>query len=487
MNQESNKHIFVTAAIPYVNGAPHIGHAVEFTQVDAYARYYRKQLGDDFVMATTGSDENSLKNVRAAEEVGADVEAFVAEKAEVFKSLFTPFNLSFNDFIRTREERHMKGAQRLWKLISPDDIYQKEYEGLYCVGCEQFYTIEECPDGTCPTHKKPLEAVKETNYFFKLSNYGDKLLELIESGKMRVFPEGKRNEMVSFIKQGLEDFSISRSVERARNFGVPVPGDESQVMYVWVDALSNYINVLGFGEDSEMYRTFWEHAQKRTHIIGKDIARFHVVYWPAILLSAGLPVPTDVYVHGFFTMDGEKMSKSLGNTIDPFEFAQEYGTDAARYILLREMPHANDGDLSKQRMEERYAELANRLGNLVSRVAAMSVSYFEGKLDRIAPNWTEQNTELAHLIEDCNFKGYIDYVFEAVNQANEIVDKEQPFKLVKENPEDAKRVLSEVAEIIRWVGEVLSPIMPETSEKILAQYQESGLVTKGDALFPRRD
>ena len=484
---EKNKNIFVTAAIPYVNGDLHVGHALEFTQVDTYARYFREMLGADHVKATTGTDENSLKNVRAAEDAGVDVETFVAEKAARFKELFNPLHLQFDDFIRTREERHMRGAQRLWKMMNPEDIYEKEYEGLYCVGCEQFYTEEECPDRVCPVHKKPLEVVKEKNYFFKLSNYGDHLLKLIENGEMRVFPESKRNEMVSFIKQGLQDFSISRSVERAKNFGVPVPGDDSQVMYVWVDALSNYINVLDFADEGEDYVKFWENAGTRMHIIGKDIARFHVIYWPAILLSAGLPVPTDVYVHGFFTMNGEKMSKSLGNTIDPFEFVEEYGADAARYILLSEMPHANDGDLSKERMEERYAELANRLGNLVSRVAAMGQSYFDGKLDRINPNWTEQNEQLDHLIKQCNFKGYLEYVFEAVSQANEIVDKEEPFKLVKTDPDDAKRVLSEVAEIIRWVGEKLVPVMPTAAEAILDRYKEDGTVVKGDALFPRRD
>ena len=482
-----SKTLFITAAIPYVNGDPHIGHALEFIQVDAVARYHRQKFGPDTVRATTGTDENSLKNVRAAEQAGEDIATFVEKNSKKFSDLYSVLNLSFDDFIRTREDRHMLGAQKLWSAFKKEDVYTKTYKGLYCVGCEQFYTEEECPDGVCPIHKTTLETVEEENYFFKLSNYGKQLEDLIASDTLRVVPESRKNEMLSFIRGGLEDFSISRSQERAKNWGVPVPGDESQVMYVWVDALSNYINVLGYAEDSDLYKKFWANGDKRVHIIGKDISRFHLIYWPAMLLSAGLPVPTEVYVHGFFTIGGEKMSKSLGNVISPKELVDDFGVDAVRYFMLREMPHASDGDLSRARMEERYAELANQLGNLVSRVAAMSVKYFDGKLQETNfKKQEETQTALDLAMQDYDFKKYLDIVFEVVGEANEITDKKAPFKLVKEDSEVAKAVLSELAAMIRFVGHALLPIMPQTAEEILKRY-EGDMITIGEGLFPRRD
>lgn len=480
------KRYYITASIPYVNGQPHVGHALEYIQVDAAARYYQNILGPDDVIAVSGTDENSLKNVRAAEDAGIEVSRFVEEHSKEFHDLYDILGLSFNDFIRTREDRHIKGAQKLWNSFKPEDIYIKDYRGLYCVGCEAFYTEKDCPDGFCPVHKKELEVVEEKNYFFKLSNYQKQLEDLIESDAIKIVPETRKNETLSFIKQGLEDFSISRSQERAKNWGVTVPNDDSQVMYVWVDALSNYINILGYAEDGDLYNKFWKEGDKRVHILGKDIARFHTIYWPAMLLSAGLELPTDIYVHGFFTVEGQKMSKSLGNVIHPKELVNEYGVDAVRYFMLREMPYASDGDISKTRIEERFAELANQLGNLVSRVATMSQKYFDGKLDRVEMKWTDEQNALNFAMENFDFKTYTDIIFDVVARANEMTDKEAPFKLVKTDSDRAKQVLSELAEMIRFIGKSLLPIMPSTAQEILHRY-EGDEIKIGESLFPRRD
>jgi len=481
------KKLFVTTAIPYVNAKPHIGFALEVIQTDVVARYSREKLGTDSVRALTGSDENSLKNVQAAEVAGEDTAEFVERHAEEFKNLQSLLNLSFDDFIRTREDRHIKGAQKLWSACNPDDIYKKEYKGLYCVGCEAFYTEKEISDGMCPEHKKELEVIEEENYFFKLSNYQKRIEELIESDNLKVFPKSRKNEILSFIKGGLEDFSISRSQERAKHWGVSVPGDESQVMYVWFDALSNYITALDYANDGDLYQEYWQSDEsKKVHMIGKGILRFHAVYWPAMLMSAGLKLPTEIFVHDYVTIEGEKISKSIGNVIHPKELVDEFGTDAVRYYFLREIPSAGDGDYSREIMELRYAELANQLGNLVSRVAAMSEKYFDGQLDKVARDWSEKNQVLNSEIENYDFKKYIDAIFEVVSEANEMIDKQAPFKLVKTDERAAKEVLSDIAEMIRWISQALLPIIPESAGEILKRYSGDKILT-GNPLFPRRD
>jgi len=426
-----------------------------------------------------------LKNVRAAEEAGEDVDGFVARHAEEVRSLTPLLNCSFNDFIRTREDRHIRGAQKLWSACKPEDIYKKMYRGLYCVGCEAFYTEKEVPTGLCPEHKKSLEVIEEENYFFKLSNYQQPLEELIASDTLRIVPDTRKNEILSFIRQGLEDFSISRSQERAKHWGVPVPGDASQVMYVWFDALSNYITALGYADEADLYQTFWVQNDHRAHVIGKGILRFHAVYWPAMLLSAGVPLPHELFVHGYITIEGEKISKSLGNVIHPKTLVDEYGVDAVRYFFLREIPPYGDGDYSRARMEDRYAELANQLGNLVGRVAAMSQKYFGGIVDGVQKDWSETERELDARMHAYDVRGYLDRVFEIVAQANELTDKKAPFKLVKEDEAAAKSVLSELADTIRFIGRALAPMLPHTSEEILRRY--GTVVLSGDPLFPRRE
>lgn len=488
---------YITASIPYVNSTPHIGYAVELIQVDALLRYYKAK--GEIVRGQFGSDDNSLKNVRAAKEAGETTEGFVSRHAEEFRKLTDTMNLdeSFRNFIRTRDELHMRGAQKLWSMFRAEDIDKRAYEGLYCVGCEAFYAQEDLLEGNlCPTHKKPVEVIKEENYFFKLSNYQSFFEELLTKGKatwngkehlLTIVPEERRNEMLAFAKN-LEDFSISRSVQRAENWGVPVLGDESQVMYVWVDALSNYITALGFADDAQAFTDFWMNADVRAHVIGKDIVRFHAIYWPAFLLSAGLPLPTEIFVHGFFTVEGEKMSKSLGNVIHPQVMIDTYGVDATRYLLLRDLPLVGDGDVNKARLEERYNELANGLGNLVGRVAAMANKYVDGVLDTILLD--EQSTPLKESCEDAmesrDFKRYLECVQEAVDLANKKINDEEPFKTAKTDLVACKKTLSEVAAMIRMIATLYAPIMPTVSAEILARYSGERVV-HGDPLFPKRE
>ncbi len=488
---------YITASIPYVNSTPHIGYAVELFQVDALLRYYKSR--GEMVRGQFGSDDNSLKNVRAAREAGEETEAFVARHAEEFRKLADELGLdeSLHNFIRTRDDLHMRGAQKLWSMFKPEDIDKRAYEGLYCVGCEAFYAQEDLLEGNlCPTHKKSVEVIKEENYFFKLSNYQTFFEELLKKGtatwngkthSMKIVPEERRNEMLAFVKK-LEDFSISRSVQRAENWGVPVPGDESQVMYVWVDALSNYITALGFADNAQAFTDFWTNADVRTHVIGKDIVRFHAIYWPAFLLSAGLSLPTEITVHGFFAVEGEKMSKSIGNVIHPKELVDLYGVDATRYLLLRELPLLGDGDISRARLEERYNDLANSLGNLVGRVAAMGVKYFDGVLDSVErfEADTIYREELSEAMESRDFKKYLEATQGVIAAANAKIQIEEPFKLAKSEPEACKKSLSELAAMIRFIAESLSPIMPNISKEILARYTGEKVI-HGAPLFPKRE
>ncbi len=475
---------YITTSIPYVNADPHIGFAMEAIETDALVRFYR--LHGETVRAQTGTDDNSLKNVRAAREAGEEVETFVARHADAFRELASILNVSFDDFIRTREDRHIRGAQKLWSLMKPDDIYQKMYRGRYCVGCEAYYTDDETDEGRCRIHGKPLEVVEEENYFFRLSAYQQPLEDLIASDRLLIHPVTRKNEMLGFIRQGLRDFSISRSVARAEHWGVPVPGDPSQIMYVWVDALSNYITSLGFADDAEAYQTFWHQSDARVHVIGKDIVRFHAVYWPAFLLSAGLPLPTDLFVHGFLTVDGRKMSKSLGNVITPKELVDAYGTDAVRFALLRELPCGEDGDISGARMKQRYAELANAFGNLVGRVAAMAQKYFYGRVGAAVFDAHAHDESYDAAMRSYDFRAALDVVWGIVMAANEKVDREAPFRIVKTDPDQARRSLAELAAMIRWIGHALLPVMPETATETLRRYEGEVLLV-GDPLFPKME
>jgi len=372
---------YLTTTIPYVNAAPHLGHALEFVQADVLARNARRRLGADNVYLLAGSDENAIKNVQAAEAAGVPVKEFIERNSNIFRELLKALNVSNDDFIRTTEPRHIAGAQALWKATNPADVYKKKYSGLYCTGCELFYQPEELNEnGECFEHPgKKLEVVEEENWFFKLKNYEDWLKDIITNEDhpehLRIVPETRRNEMLALIERGLEDFSISRPVSRTKNWGVPVPGDEGQTMYVWYDALANYITALGYPKTDGLYERFWSGNENRGHILGKGVNRFHTIYWPAMLKSAGLPVPKFALVHGYITIDGAKMSKSTGNVVDPTDIIKEYGTDALRFYLLHELSSREDGDFSMEKMRVAYnAHLANGLGNSVSRILRLAVN-----------------------------------------------------------------------------------------------------------------
>ncbi|RVH34263.1 methionine--tRNA ligase [Sinorhizobium meliloti] len=370
---------YLTTSIPYVNSSPHVGFALELVQADAYARHFRL-LGKD-VRFQGGTDDNSLKNVRAAEAVGQAVADFVATNGDSFERLGKQLDIFNDEFVRTsRDPRHLPCVHSLWNACAASgDLYRKAYEGFYCVGCEQFYDPSELDDGKCPEHGVALELIREENWFFRLSRYGDRILDLIETEQVQVTPSHRRNEIVALLRRGLTDISVSRSAERARGWGVPVPGSD-EVVYVWFDALANYLTGLGHGSDDFNYQRYWAGGDERIHFVGKGISKFHAIYWPAILLSAGLPVPSSIFVHGYLTVDGRKIGKSAGNGIAPDRLIDDYGTpDALRYYLLRHIRSADDGDFSEERLDAAWSgELAGQLGNLVNRVLALLVNTFGG-------------------------------------------------------------------------------------------------------------
>ncbi|MBB4505609.1 methionine--tRNA ligase [Rhizobium johnstonii] len=370
--------IYITTSIPYVNAAPHVGFALELVQADAYARHFRL-LGHD-IRFQCGTDDNSLKNVRSAEAAGVQVKDFVDANAYRFEHLGGLLDISNEEFVRTSHDpRHIACVHALWRACAgKGDLYRKAYEGLYCVGCEQFYEPSELDDGRCPEHGIALETIREENWFFRLSRYGDRLIELIETGELRIVPAHRRNEILALLRRGLTDISVSRSAERARGWGVPI-SDGDEVVYVWFDALANYLTGLGHGSDETLLQRYWNDGQ-RIHVVGKGISKFHAIYWPAILLSAGLPPPSSILVHGYVTVDGRKIGKSAGNGIDPERIIQTYGTpDALRYYLLRHIRSGDDGDFSAERLEAAWSgELAGQLGNLANRVLALLSTSFGG-------------------------------------------------------------------------------------------------------------
>ncbi len=473
------KPFFITTAIDYVNGEPHVGHASEKVLTDTVARYHRDVLGED-VFFLTGTDENSLKNVQGAEKAGRPVDEYVKENAEAFKSLGNSLGLSFDRFLRTTEDIHFAGAKKFWSAMDPDDLYKKSYKGLYCVGCEEFKLEKDLVDGKCPEHLTTPEIVEEENWFFRLSAYGDRLKGLIESGEMRIVPEFRKNEVLSFIDRGLEDFSVSRSVARAKGWGVPVPGDESQIMYVWVDALANYVTALDFAGDGADYRKFWAGDGERVHIIGKGILRFHAIYWPAMLLSAKLPLPTKIYAHEYLTIDGQKMSKSIGNVLYPRELVERFGKDGARYLLLTSLPFSKDGDLSWVKMTEKYnADLANGLGNLVSRVMRLS----EG-LDADMKGITEcpgYPTEVSEPLDAYRFAEALEKIWETVRESNRHIEEEKPWELAKTDREKFTGVMRTLLDRLAYLSVALVPFLPETAGKISASLKSG----KTEILFQR--
>lgn len=472
---------YLTTAIPYVNSSPHVGHALEFVQADVVGRYHR-MIGDETLLLT-GADENALKNVQAAEKAGITPLELCDKNSEKFRDLLSSLKVSYDRFQRGSDKvLHWPGVAKLWDLCFKNgDIYKKTYTGLYCVGCEEYYTEDELVNGLCPEHKTKPELVSEENYFFRLSRYQEKLLSLIETNKLFIIPDTRRREVLSFIKSGLSDFSVSRSINRAKNWGVPVPRDSSQIIYVWFDALDIYMTGVGFGTDETNWKKWWP---ADLHIIGKGIIRFHAIYWIAMLLSANLPLPKSLFVHGYVTSDGTKMSKSLGNVIDPFDFINKYGVDPVRYYLLKEIPAYADGDFTERRFLEVYnADLANGLGNLVSRISRLSENA-ELKVE----NTTEYfDDDYSKAILEFRFNDALELIIKQEAEADLILDKKAPWKLLKEgNKEEAKEVLLDLVSRIRKITFHLKPFLPETAEKIEKIFVGPN-IKASNPLFPRYD
>lgn len=489
-------------AIPYVNSKPHLGFAMELVQTDVMARHWRHRGHE--VHFLSGTDDNSLKNAIAAEAEAISTNELVDRNAAAFYDLRGPLQVSFDDFIRTSTDpRHKVGVDRLWRATDEaGDLYRKHYEGLYCVGCEQFYTESELVDGLCPEHLTPPQLVSEENWFFKLSRYEERLRQVIESGELHIEPESRRNEVLGFIRTGLQDFSISRSIERARGWGMEVPGDPGQVIYVWWDALGNYITALDYGTDGEKYRHWWLGSDERTHVIGKGIVRFHAVYWPAMLMSAGQPLPTTIYVHDYLTVEGKKLGKSLGNAIDPVSIVDEYGVDALRWWLVRDVPRVGDADFTTDRLVGRYHEdLANGLVNLVNRTVSMVHKYRGGTVpalpdplpvlpltDAVASAPANVDAAMGRF----DFRQATAAVWKIVEEANRYVVDVEPWNLAKAEKRgdaDAGRKLSDVLALLihaaRIVAAELTPFLPEAAERVAAQLGSGGdQLDKPRPLFP---
>jgi methionyl-tRNA synthetase len=486
---------YITTTLPYVNAKPHIGHILEFIQADVIARYHAL-LGEE-VIFNIGTDEHGQKVYQKAIENGKTPQEYVDEMAEVFKAVKKDFNISYTNFIRTTDPHHVEAAQKFWAICADNgDIYKKNYKVKYCVGCELEKTDSELENGVCPLHPNlKLEDREEENYFFKFSKYEKPLLKFYDENPEFVLPVGRQKEIKGFVESGLTDFSISR-LKSKMPWGVAVPGDEEHVMYVWFDALINYISTLGWPENEQNFKDFWPGVQ----IAGKDNLRQQSAMWQAMLMSAGLPNSKQVLIHGFVTSDGQKMSKTVGNVVDPFVVAEKYGIDALRYYLLRELPSDEDGDFSESKLEERYnGDLANNLGNLVSRVSKLIETKLEGELasepqflDKIAADKIKEIIDKTNLfINRFKLHEALGSIWELLTFANQYIDENKPWAN-DASPEHILKTLTTTVEIIFASVRLFEPFLPETAQKVYDVFgrtkdQNDNVfrVIKTESLFPR--
>ena len=469
---------FITTTIPYVNAEPHIGFALELVQSDAIARYYRL-LGRD-VFFSTGTDEYGQKIWEASQKEGKDIQAYVDHYAQKFSELKKLLNLSNDNFIRTTSKEHIKAAQEFWHLCNRrGDIYRKIYRGLYCVGCEKFITEKDLMDGKCSIHPNKMpEIIEEENYFFRLSKYKEELLKYLSSEGV-IIPEWRRIEALDFVKEGMEDFSISRDKKRF-SWGIPIPEDDTQVMYVWFGAFVNYISTLGWPNSKGVFEKFWSEGET-VQTAGKDMVKFQSVMWQGMLMSADLPTTDKIIYHGFITGEGGiKMSKSLGNVVNPNEIVQEYGTDALRYFLLREISPFEDSPFTMERFKEAYnANLANGLGNLVSRILTMAETYGVDHLG-LFPIFKDNSN-----LNNFDIKKYMDEIWEKIQILDKKVQEKEPYKIFKTDHNFAMSIVSNLCSDLSIVANMLIPVMPKTAEKI-SEYIRA-FKKPSQPLFPRKE
>lgn len=478
--------LYITTAIPYVNAKPHVGNAMDYLIADIWARHQRK-LGHE-VRFQAGTDEHGDKIARKAQENGLSAQAYVDQNVEHFKDLISKMEVSNTDFVRTTEVRHMAAVQYIWKKLSPY-IYKKSYEGWYCAGCEGFVTDKEAADsnGTCPDHHTPYQRLQEENYFLRVSEFTEAIRQAIEKKEMNILPEKRAREFLNFISEGLEDVSVSRP-KKTVSWGVPVPDDPTQVMYVWIDALANYLTVIGYPEKLE-WQDYWP---ADVQVVGKDILRFHAGIWPAMLMMLGLPLPKTLLVHGHVQVGGVKMSKTIGNIIDPVEVIDKYGVDAMRYYFARYIPTQDDGDFTWERFESAYNnELGNDFGNLVGRIASMFRKYQAGVVGEIIEAHHDE-TAYFEAMRQFKFNEALDEIWANIRALNQYIDTVKPWAVAKNRQTDpeAERHLSEIMEYLArsiWhISEMLEPFMPVVASKVQQIFKPGAMDETADApLFPK--
>ena len=473
------KPFYITTTLPYVNSTPHVGFATELIRADVIARYKRARGFEVFF--NTGTDEHGTKVFQRAVKEGKEAKQYVDEMAQNFIDLKGKLNLSFDKFIRTTDAEHIAGAQEFWKRCSDAGfIYKKKYNGTYCVGCEMFVTEKDLINGECPYHPgQKLETIEEENYFFKYSAFQNQLLKLYENSEF-VVPASRLNEIKSFVSAGLEDFSISR-LKTKMPWGISVPGDADHVMYVWFDALTNYITTLGWPNNAEKFEKFWMNGTPIQYC-GKDNLQHQSARWQAMLMSVGLPTSNKIVVDGFILADGQKMSKSLGNVVDPIEIVNEYGTEALRYFVVRGLHPFEDSDFTKEKFKEAYnAHLANGLGNVASRVMKMAETHLDSP---VAVSDVSIPVDFDNEVEKFNLQEAANGIWRVVAGIDEKIAETEPFKLVKVDKDAAVKIIAELVRELQKIALMLEPIMPETSAKILRAVEEN---KKPDSLFLRKE
>lgn len=473
---------YITTSIAYANGEPHIGFGMELLQADVLARVARKQGKP--VIFSTGTDEHGGKIEEKAAELGITPQEYVDKTHVSFRDFAALANISNDRFIRTTDKGHEQRAAIIWKNLSKD-IYKGSYTGWYCTGDEAFFTeaVVKENNGVCPNHNRPYEKIEEENYFFKLSAYAPQIKKAIEDSLLQILPATRKHEIMNVINDGLSDISISRPKEKIA-WGIPVPGDKTQVMYVWFEALMNYITVLGYPEHQD-FKDFWP---ANTQVIGKDIIRFHAAIWPGMLLALGLPLPKQLFVHGFINVEGQKMSKTLGNVTHPREIIDAYGVDAYRYFFLRHIPSYEDGSFSWERLHKAYNnELANELGNAVQRTAAMITQYQNGLVGSI-PEAEHDTGQYEAALASCRFDRALDEVWEQVRGLNQYIDEAKPWEIRKTGDADHLReVLAYQVSCLLEIADMLEPFLPETAVKIHQAFAEGVVRPTESTLFPRKD